>query len=120
PATCRISAGSRPRRSAPGGILDLRSGLLDVALGLAGPALGPQAPAAGNAAGHPLDAALDRFGLMRDLRGDTHGALPLLATVRRLMCWWGCAMFCQRRPCTHEKLRPHRCARGYRAGTTAG
>jgi len=36
------------------------------------------------------------------------------------MCWWGCAMFCQRRPCTHEKLRPHRCARGYRAGTTAG
>jgi hypothetical protein len=64
------------RRSAPDGILDLRSGLLEVALGPVGPAFGPQAAAAGEAADHPLGAALDRFGLMRDLLGDTHGVLP--------------------------------------------
>jgi hypothetical protein len=38
PVTYWISAGSRPGRSVPGGILDLRSGLLEVALGLVGPA----------------------------------------------------------------------------------
>jgi hypothetical protein len=65
----------------PGGILGLRSGLFDVALGLVGPAFGPQAATAGEAANHPLG-ALDRFGLMRDLPGDTPGVLPLLAILQ--------------------------------------
>src|ERR1022692_1370282 len=55
------------------GVLDLRAGLLGVALDLVTAAFGSQAPAAGGPAGGFLDAALDCFGLVRDLPGDTHG-----------------------------------------------
>src|SRR6266508_4383068 len=61
------------------GVLDLRPGLFSVALGLVTAAFGLQAPVAGDAADDLLGSAFDRFGLVRDLLGDTHGLQPFVS-----------------------------------------
>src|ERR1017187_82519 len=69
--------------SAFGGVLDFRAGLLHVALYPVTAALGAQAPAAGEPADAPLDAAFNRFGLVRELPGHTHGELPFVESSCR-------------------------------------
>src|SRR5580700_1025607 len=63
-----------PEWSVLDGVLDLRAGLLHVAVEPVTAAPGAQATAAGKPAGGPLEAAFDRFGFVRELLADTHGA----------------------------------------------
>jgi hypothetical protein len=69
--------------SVPDSVSDLRRGVLGVGVALVAPALCLQAPTPGDPAGGLLGAALDRFGLVRDLPGDVHGWLTFGASSAR-------------------------------------
>src|SRR5580704_4791289 len=111
-----------PEWSVLDGVLDLRAGLLHVAVEPVTAAPGAQATAAGEPAGGPLEAAFDRFGFVRELLADTHGAaLSAGAAADTLGAGWPASGSAGAVPdCRGAARRPNRRGRSPRPSSWLG